>query len=265
MLITDSYLGNRFNGQQIAADAYDDFLKKKGGAAVRSAGAPPTKRQQKKAGRAQKKELKKQGLAPKKGPFKKLKAAATGINSPAAKKTGLFGIKKKINPILAKLKKPIAPAPAPAPIDAAEASAELNEAETPLPDNQAEALADGASTDLGEISDKTPAAEPETPAEAESSTPAEPLPEPGSEEEQFYAYDLEQWPRGRARRRSNSYDSFDEPKEGEKKSADKKKGISVGAVFGLLGAVAAGAIAMYVVMSAGEKTGEPELNLKRVY
>ncbi len=265
MLITDSYLGNRFNGAQVAADAYDDFLKKKGGAASRPAGAPPTKRQQKKAVKAQKKELKKQGLAPKKpGLFGKKKAAATGINSPAAKKTGLFGIKQKPNRLLAKLKKPAAPIPAPAPVDAPEAASELNEAENALPDNQAEALADGASNDLGEISDKTPPAEPEAPAESEAGTLAEP--EPGSEEEQFYAYDLERWPRGRTRRRSNSYDNFDEPKETEKKPAEKKKsGISIGAVFGLLGAVAAGAIAMYVVMSAGEKTGEPELNLKRVY
>ena len=87
MLITDSYLGNRFNGQHIAADAYDDFLKKKRAGASRPAGAPPTKRQQKKTVKAQKKELKKQGLAPKKpGLFGKKKAAATGINSPAAKK-----------------------------------------------------------------------------------------------------------------------------------------------------------------------------------
>lgn len=263
MLITDSYLGNRFNGQQIAADAYDNFLKKKGGAASRPAGSPPTKRQQKKANKAQKKELKKQGLAPKKGPFGKRKAA-TGMNSPAAKKTGLFGIKQKINPILAKLKKPADPIPAPAPMDAADDNKELNEAETPLPDSQAEALADGASTDLGEISDKTPSAQPEVTPEAEGGGQGEPQPEPGSEEEQFYSYDLEKWS-GRRRRRP-SYDSFDEPKEGEKKPAEKKKtGISVGAVLGLLGAVAAGAIAMYVVMSAGEKTGQPELNLTRTY
>ncbi len=262
MLITDSYLGNRFSGPQIAADAYDDFLKKKGGAA-RPAGAAPTKRQQKKAVKAQKKELRKQGLAPKKGPFGKRKAAATGINSPAAKKTGLFGIKQKLNPVLAKLKKP-APAPAADPPDEApEANADMNEAEAPLPDSQSEALAEGASNDLGEISDKTPAAE--TPAPSDAEAPSEPLPEPGTEEEQFYSYELEEWPRGR-RRRTAAFDSFDEPKDAEKKPAEKKKsGISIGAVFGLLGAVAAGAIAMYVVMSAGEKTGEPELKLTRTY
>ena len=259
MLITDSYLGNRFNGRQIASDAYDDFLKKKGGASAIQAGGTPTKHQKKKAEKAQRKELKKQGLAPNKpGLFGKKKTTAEGINSPAAKKTGLFGIKQKLNPMLAKLKKP-APAAAP-PTETPETNAEMNEAETPLPDNQSEALAEGASNDLGEISDKTPTADAPAPAEAE--TPAEPLPEPGSEEEQFYSYELEQWPR----RRATSFDSFDEPKETEKKSAEKKKsGISIGAVFGLLGAVAAGAIAMYVVMSAGEKAGQQELKLTRTY
>lgn len=264
MLITDSYLGNRFNGQQIASDAYDDFLKKKGGSAARAPGAPPTKRQQKKTVKAQKKELKKQGLAPKKlGLFGKKKAAATGINSPVAKRTGLFGIKKKPNPVLPRVQSPVAPEPSQ--MDAAEASSELNEAETPLPENQAEALADGATNDLGEISDKTPSANAEAQTEPNGGTQGEPLPEPGSEEEQFYSYDLERWSGGR-RRKSLSYDNFDEPKEADKKPAENKKnGISMGAVLGLLGAVAAGAIAMYVVMSAGEKTGQPELKLTRTY
>jgi hypothetical protein len=272
MIIADSYLSKRLSGFDTASDAYDHFLKKRrsGKPGSNAAAAPGPQGKRKKAFKKRAPGEKKRGLFGK---------ANLGINSPGAKRTGLFGIKhiKKKPSSMSEQDQERDPLPTQNPISDPDI---MNE--NSANQNQTENLESGASSDLNEISDKTPGASNNT-----SNNASESISDNGSgkgdtdneapgigqsnesnpEEEQYDFYEPESRPQSRYRKRMVEDYHYDDPAQSNAKTTEKKKekGISMGAVFGLLGAVAVGAIVMYVVMSISEENDTKPADLKKYY